>query len=393
MIKKYSIWIEKTSTGKYKYSQRYVDPLRSIPGKIVYKKVSVTLTKKTAQAKRQAETMLAKKINNVVANAKKGTDITFADLADKYFKNLKETKQPYNTIKSAYYSTKRLKRDIGSETIAKNITPAFVSDLLTKYLYKENLSNKSVKFYKFFFSAVFEYGIDHEFVTENPTRKARVKYKDETAKKKDRIENKYLTDEESRAILGFTKVINRQDLYDLFKFMLLTGMRFSEATGLTDENIFKDNGTWVAQVNGSNNYILSTFYDGQTRNEKSDRAKTPAGFRNVILNDDALEICKRNLGKGHSRLFVNKLSNNPWLELSIVRYLKKITRWLGISKPVSSHYFRHTYISKLSELHVPLNVIMQQVGQSDSEVTKQIYTHVTENEKNNLGKTLSHLKL
>lgn len=395
MVKKYSMWIEKTKTGKYKYSQRYVDPLRSTPGNIIYKKVSVTLTKKTAQAKRQAETMLAKKIDNIVVNAKRGTDISFADLADRYYQNLKDTKQPYNTIKSAFYALRLLKRDIGEETVAKNVTPALVGDLLTRYLYQDNLANKTVKGRKFFLSASYEYGIDHGLVTENPTHKARVKYKDETARKKERIENKYLTDEEARAILAFTKyILNRQDLYDLFKFMLLTGMRFGEVTGLTDKNIFKDqNGTWVAQVNGSNTYLLSTIFNGDARNIKSDRAKTPAGFRKVILNEEAVEICKRNLGKGHSRLFVNQLSNNPWLSVTMVRYFKKITRLLGIEKRVSTHYFRHTYISKLSELHVPLNVIMQQVGQADSKVTKEIYTHVTENEKKNLSQTLSNLKL
>lgn len=36
---------------------------------------------------------------------------------------------------------------------------------------------------------------------------------------------------------------------------------------------------------------------------------------------------------------------------------------------------------------------MQQVGQADSKVTKEIYTHVTENEKKNLSQTLSNLKL
>ena len=63
MVKVYSPWIEKVGKGKYKYCQRYVDPLRSRPGHIVKHKVTVTLTKKTPQARRQARSMLTKKFN------------------------------------------------------------------------------------------------------------------------------------------------------------------------------------------------------------------------------------------------------------------------------------------------------------------------------------------
>lgn len=396
MIKKYSIWIEKTKTGKYKFSQRYVDPLRSTADHIVYKKVSVTLTKKTAQAKRKAEEMLAQKIANKTAESSKGSDITFVKLAHMYIDNLRKTNQPFNTIKSAYYVVNnRLIKDVGERTIAKNITPAFVNKLLTKYLYKDNLANKTVKSRQFFFSAVFEYGIDQGLLKVNPVKKARVKFKDETNRKKKRIEEKYLTDEEARAVIGFYRhVLGREDYADLVEFMLLTGMRFSEIAGLKSENIIKDNdGLWVAQVIGSNNYLLRTIFKTGERNTKSDRAKTPAGFRNVILNDRALKIAKRNINKSDVRLFINKKSGRVWNVTNVNIYLKKTARWLGISKPLSTHFFRHTYISKLTELGVPLNVIMQQVGQADSKVTKEIYTHVTENEKMNLGNRLSNLKL
>lgn len=50
---------------------------------------------------------------------------------------------------------------------------------------------------------------------------------------------------------------------------------------------------------------------------------------------------------------------------------------LKIDKPVSSHIFRHTHISKLAELGVPMYVIQQRVGHSNSRVTQEIYTHVT----------------
>lgn len=45
---------------------------------------------------------------------------------------------------------------------------------------------------------------------------------------------------------------------------------------------------------------------------------------------------------------------------------------------MSTHIFRHTHISKLAELGVPLYVIQQRVGHANSKITRQIYLHVTD---------------
>ncbi|MCT2871875.1 integrase [Limosilactobacillus fermentum] len=58
-------------------------------------------------------------------------------------------------------------------------------------------------------------------------------------------------------------------------------------------------------------------------------------------------------------------------------FLRTAAKRLEINKPVSSHIFRHTHISKLAALGVPMYVIQQRVGHSNSRVTQEIYTHVT----------------
>ena len=399
MIKKYSIWVEDLPNGKYKFNQKYADPLRSTEDHIVLRKVAVTLTKKTAQAKRKAEEILAQKIQKKIeASHPNESVILFSDLADKYLEYMKDTDQPYNTRRIAIYEMNLFKKDFGENTIAKNITTPVINSLLEKYLYKDNLANKTVKNKKFYMSSVFEYGISHGLLATNPTINARVKYKDETVRKKERIENKYLTDDELRTILLYVKdVLHRQDYYDLFKFLSLTGMRISEVIGLTNKDIVKDaSGAWIAKVRGNNNYKVGVIFEeeGGNRNIKDTRTKTPAGFRSVYLNDEAVEICKRNI-ENEPRLFLNIKSPGLgiWNNVPIYKFLRRVGRELGIPKKLSSHFFRHTYISKLSELHVPLNVIMQQVGQADSEVTKKIYTHVTQNEQTYLKEQLSKIKL
>ena len=46
-------------------------------------------------------------------------------------------------------------------------------------------------------------------------------------------------------------------------------------------------------------------------------------------------------------------------------------------KIITTHIFRHTHISILAELGIPLKVIMQRVGHNDPATTLSIYTHVT----------------
>lgn len=50
---------------------------------------------------------------------------------------------------------------------------------------------------------------------------------------------------------------------------------------------------------------------------------------------------------------------------------------LKIKKNVTSHIMRHTHISILSELGLPLKTIMERVGHQKAETTLQIYSHVT----------------
>ena len=52
------MWVEETKKGKYKFIERYTDPLT---GK--YKRVSIVLDKNTSQSRKQAQKALLDKID------------------------------------------------------------------------------------------------------------------------------------------------------------------------------------------------------------------------------------------------------------------------------------------------------------------------------------------
>ncbi|MDM5145868.1 Tyrosine recombinase XerD [Lactococcus lactis] len=70
--------------------------------------------------------------------------------------------------------------------------------------------------------------------------------------------------------------------------------------------------------------------------------------------------------------------------------LKEAAKANHIDKEISSHIFRHSHVSLLSELGMPLKSIMERVGHSDAKVTLKIYNHVTKKAKKIL---LMHLTI
>ena len=58
------------------------------------------------------------------------------------------------------------------------------------------------------------------------------------------------------------------------------------------------------------------------------------------------------------------------------------------NKKLSSHIFRHTHISKLAELEVPLHIIQRRVGHQNESVTRDIYLHITSRAKDKTKKLL-----
>ena len=61
------------------------------------------------------------------------------------------------------------------------------------------------------------------------------------------------------------------------------------------------------------------------------------------------------------------------------------------NKHLTTHIFRHTHISLLAELGVPLKTIMDRVGHTNPKTTLSIYSHVTEEMKKDVANKLDAL--
>ncbi|MCQ2570102.1 MAG: site-specific integrase, partial [Limosilactobacillus sp.] len=180
-------------------------------------------------------------------------------------------------------------------------------------------------------------------------------------------------EEELKALLDEAYARNR-NYAQLCEWLYQTGTRFGESAALSFNDVYQENGQWFLKINGTLDYN----HVPTDEQKKTDRTKTAAGMRTIILSERAMEIYNERKSEHPNDKFIFSSQNNTPLQPSTINtFLRQIKKHLKINKPVSSHIFRHTHISKLAELGVPLYVIQQRVGHSDSRITNEIYLHVT----------------
>jgi integrase/recombinase XerD len=75
-------------------------------------------------------------------------------------------------------------------------------------------------------------------------------------------------------------------------------------------------------------------------------------------------------------LFEGSILGEPYSEKSLQSVLKQAIKKVGIAKPVTLHWLRHSYATHLLESGTDLRYIQELLGHSSSKTT-EIYTHVS----------------
>ena len=371
--------------GKFRYFERYKDPYTE-----KYKIVSITLYSKSRQAQKEAQLILNRKIQNKlteIPTEKLVRGITFNKLANEWLVVYK--KQVRNsTFDSTKSIVKKLLEVLPPDVLVSNMTPALISSVLEKLLYddKYNLSNKYVQIVKSKLGSMLHYATTKNYILSNPVNEAKVSWKQKTTAPK--IKDKFLEKEELDTLLEYSYKRNLRYAL-LIEWLYLTGMRIGEALALDWSDIIVRSDKYIVSVTGTleyKNIAISEQY-------KSDQTKTAAGMREITLPSAGVTIYEKlkalNYDNGD---FIFQTSTGSVIQpSSFNRFLRKAKNDLGIDKPVSSHIFRHTHISKLAELGVPLYVIQNRVGHDSSDITKKIYLHVTDKANEKLDNKLDQL--
>ena len=358
------MWIEKLENGRYKFVERYDDYLT---GK--QKKVSITLDKNTAATRKFAQAELLKKIDRKQNSVINNDNLTLHELYNRYSSFQRKEAKPSTARRNAI-SNKTVIKYIGVDVLVNNLTALYVNDCFDKY----NVDKQKLVEYIKRFKAMLRWGYNNDLHSNYAILSKLTAPSEISAHQK--VKDKYLEPEELSELLDTLKTM--PDYYYLTYFLSLTGLRVGEALALNMNDI----GSEYIKVNKSYDSLLKTIGD----------TKTPESNREVYIQPelkeliDKIRIYEHEIRMEHnieSMLFFCNKNGHPLSYNSYRHYLAKTADKINLKKKITPHIFRHTHASILAAQGVSIDAISRRLGHAGSDITKEIYLHVTKQLKSN----------
>ena len=379
------MWMEKLSNGKYKFFERYKDPYTE-----KLKKVSVTMEKKTPQARNQAAILLQEKIKQKLGEKQHFvSDITFEKLYEEFEENWK-----HGVKNSTVYASKNVKKEIlkqiEGDYLVRNIDRRLLQKVIDQLL-QDGRSHNYVSKIKFKLNQIMKFAIRMNYIDTNEMLFVETPRKVITSDELRKKNTKYLDQKEFKL---FIQNLKDEALCDyritkyirIAKVLFLTGMRYGELAAL---NYKEDIDFSKKTIHIKHTYDFRQKERTTPKTIKSDRVITAPQKVLDIIKEQIIENATN--GFDTDFIFINTLGE-PITNARVIGALKRHGQKIGIEKNITTHTFRHSHISLLAELGIPLTAIMDRVGHSDSKTTLEIYSHVTQKMVSDISSKLDKIK-
>lgn len=382
-----TMWIEEKQTAggvKYRYYERYQEPLT---GKI--KKACITLDSNSRPAQKQAIQLLQEKVAQLTS--RQPQDFTFSTVAAEWLEHNKPALKP-TTIRHTQYILKRLKELLPPDILLSKLNVAIMQDVLNTIY---NVNGRSFDYSQKFLTTtrlIFKYAKRMRYIHDiSFLDDVEIRRKPKTIEQVERSRNKFLDKNELKDVLSRLSKIHARIALAM-EFISLTGLRFGELVALRPQDYDKENKE--IYVNGSISRITLTadsFHRGTPKNIHSIRTVSLDERADKIINwfmlDNRKKAAWSKTYKERGYIFTSSYGN-PMVNQLVNNALHEIK----YHKPLTTHVFRHTHISLLTELGVPIKSIMQRVGHNNPKTTLSIYTHVTNSMELEVVQKLNALK-
>ena len=359
------MWSETLPNGKVRFAERYEDPLTG-----AQKKVSVTMDKDTASTRKLAQAALAdkisEKVDNLLAQTKK-QDLRLSELVELYRADQQKSVKA-STYKRNYHAANTIMGILGESTLVSRLTAPYVKDRFLEYDKATGTFNEHLKRFK----AMARWGYENEYIAD-------IRFLDKikplpNKEKREKLMDKYLEADELKMLLDAMTVQKWRYLAEL---TVLSGLRCGEALALNMEDVNFETKTITVNKNYDHiNNIVTT-------------PKTPCSIREVYMQPELERLCREirlttltgKMTYGHrTELFMCDVNGKHLEYAAYNKYLGEVSmRVLG--RKITTHVMRHTHVSLMAEAGVPLEVISRRVGHENSNITRDIYLHITEKQK------------
>lgn len=368
MIKKYT-----TKNGETRYLfQTYlgIDP---VSGK---ERRTTRRGFKTMKEAKQAERNLLLDVeeNGLPSNQSDGfQDPTFEELASLWLENYKTTVKP-STFENVKSKVEKMTEEHFDGLKLKKITVAYCQRVVIEL-------SKTYVLYNHYLSVInriFKYAVLMDILDSNPFDKV-IKPKSRQTQRK----GNFLTKEELREFLKLAQTATLSYFFPLVHLMSYTGLRQGEAIALKWSDIDFENKKITVDKTAARIKEKQTLQTPKTKNSKRVISIDPTTLS--ILKSwkkDQIKIYFKN-GKhfegDNNFIFTNQ--RGDWVHIhNFIPYFKRFVTDHKL-KPITPHGLRHTHASLLFSAGVEPKNISDRLGHSTVQITLDLYTHITEEQR------------
>ena len=381
MIKKYT-----TKNGETRYLfQTYlgIDPLTGKERRTTRRGF------KTMKEAKQAERNLLLDVeeNGLPSNQSDGfQDPTFEELAQLWLENYKTTVKP-STFENVKSKVEKMTEEHFEGLKLKKITVAYCQRVVIEL-------SKSYVLYNHYLSVInriFKYAVLMDILDSNPFDKV-IKPKSRQVQRK----RNFLTKEELKEFLKLAQTATLSYFFPLVHLMSYTGLRQGEALALKWSDIDFENKKITVDKTAARIKEKQTLQTPKTKNSKRVISIDPTTLS--ILKSwkkDQIKIYFKN-GKhfegDDNFIFTNERAD--WVHIhNFIPYFKRFVTDHKL-KPITPHGLRHTHASLLFSAGVEPKNISDRLGHSTVQITLDLYTHITEEQRTDtVDKLLEYMVL
>lgn len=331
---------------------------------------------KTMKEAKQAERNLLLDVeeNGLPSNQSDGfQDPTFGELASLWLENYKTTVKP-STFENVKSKVEKMTEEHFKEMKLKKITVAYCQRVVIEL-------SKTYVLYNHYLSVInriFKYAVLMDILDSNPFDKV-IKPKSRQVQRK----GNFLTKEELKEFLKLAQTVTLSYFFPLVHLMSYTGLRQGEALALKWSDIDFENKKITVDKTAVRIKEKQTLQTPKTKNSK--RVISIDRTTLSILKSwkkDQIKIYFKN-GKhfegDDNFIFTNE--RGEWVHIhNFIRYFKRFIADHKL-KPITPHGLRHTHASLLFSAGVEPKNISDRLGHSTVQITLDLYTHITEEQR------------
>ena len=367
--KRVELYEEVLPDGRCKYRLPYLDGGKN-------KTISVIMEKRSASNYKLALRTLQERLDSILT-PEVYKNPSFALMAENYLEERAQIVKA-STHKRNVGVINTLIRWIGDDVLVSDLSVPYVKGILKQNCPEAVTYNEYLKRLK----ALLNWGYMNDYMKDRSLID-KLQYMPDN--KKERIEDKYLEKWELEKLLE--EAHNRK--WNLtIKFLALSGLRIGELIALEDSDIDQE----YIHVNKTYETTVGVV----------DTPKTDTSTRDVYLRPELMETVKEIRSYMRVYQFEHGIRSThficsqggSWLEYDAFRkYLRELSTKV-LNRKITPHALRHTTVSLLIAEGVPLEVVSRMLGHKNSQITRDIYMHVTQELKhrdNNILKNASLL--